>query len=307
MSHKFSEVYHTLPTYTSFQLKPSSAGIKDSALTVHGSLQADRLGQFFGQRGLCFTKVFSSDLQRAHKTAEAVIRSERDKRGEGAAQRIQVTRLPILREQDFGFYEGKSFYSRSRDHSKSGKDNHRSQHIDDPDFKDVESKASMDARMDEFVKDHLMLLLEDQSAGKQETVAVVSHGIILAHLWRCFLKLFGKGTVKLAPGLSVRSGDVVPLEYLGGWSNTGYLELEIQSSPPLDTTSTDQSSTTAAGLEFQNARPGGPRIPVMQMVIKTINGKEHLKGLKRTRGVGSSQYDEGQKKIETFFKKAKVG
>ena len=44
------------------------------------------------------------------------------------------------------------------------------------------------------------------------------------------------------------------------------------------------------------------------MVIRKVNGKDHLKGLKRTGGgVGSSQFDEGQKKIETFFKKQKVG
>ena len=285
---------------------PSSAGVKDSALTVHGSLQAERLGQDFTHKGLCFTKVFSSDLQRAYKTAEAILVAQCKKYDEGSVERTQITRAPLLREQDFGFYEGKPFYTRSRDSSKSGKESHRSQHIDDQDFKDVESKASMDTRMDEFVKDHLLPLLDDHRVRKQETVAIVSHGIILAHLWRCFLKLFGKGTVTLAPGLSVGSGGVTPLEYLGGWSNTGYLELDIHSTPSLDTISIDQSST-AAGADSQMARSEIPRVPAMKMVIQTVNGTEHLKGLKRTRGVGSSPYDEGQKKIETFFKKAKVG
>ena len=43
-------------------------------------------------------------------------------------------------------------------------------------------------------------------------------------------------------------------------------------------------------------------------VIRTVNGKEHLKGLKRTRGgVGSAQHDASQKSIDVFFKRQKVG
>jgi phage baseplate assembly protein gpV len=41
--------------------------------------------------------------------------------------------------------------------------------------------------------------------------------------------------------------------------------------------------------------------------ILAINGKDHLKGLKRTGGgVGSSRHDTSQKSIETFFKRRKV-
>jgi hypothetical protein len=41
--------------------------------------------------------------------------------------------------------------------------------------------------------------------------------------------------------------------------------------------------------------------------IMTINGKDHLKGLKRTGGgVGSSRHDASQKGIESFFKRRKV-
>ena len=146
---------------------------------------------------------------------------------------------------------------------------------------------AMDARMDEFIAGTLLSLICGERVGEEEVVALVSHGIILSHLWRCLLKLFGKGTVTLAPGLSLRSGSVTPLEYLGGWSNTGYLELDVEA--PVE------------------SGPQEARVPDLKMVIKAVNGKEHLTGLKRTRGVGSSQHDEGQKKIETFFKKAKVG
>ena len=40
------------------------------------------------------------------------------------------------------------------------------------------------------------------------------------------------------------------------------------------------------------------------MLINTVNGKDHLKHLKRTGGgVGSSKFDDKQKTIESFFKR----
>jgi hypothetical protein len=42
-------------------------------------------------------------------------------------------------------------------------------------------------------------------------------------------------------------------------------------------------------------------------IILAINGKDHLRGLKRTGGgVGSSRHDASQKCIKTFFKRRKV-
>lgn len=231
--------------------------------------------------------------------------AQASKGGEEVAEK--VTQLQILREQDFGFYEGKPYYARSRDSSKSGKENHRSQHVDDPDFKDVEAKESMNARMDKFVNNQLLPLIKDERPGREKVIAVVSHGIILSHLWRCLLKLFGKDTVTLAAEISMGNGGVKPLEYLGGWSNTGYLELDIINTLPVEVVPINQSSTAASETESGTAGSKESGIPALKMIVRTVNGKEHLKGLKRTRGVGSSQYDEGQKKIETFFKKVKVG
>ena len=265
------------------------------------------MGQFFAQNDVLFTNVFTSDLQRAYKTAEAIRSAQFNKHGGKVADKVQVTQLPLLREQDFGFYEGRPFYARPRDSNKSGKKNHRSQHVHDPDFKDVESKVAMNARMDDFVTRHMLPLIFDERAASENGVAVVSHGIILSHLWRCILKLFGKGTVTLAPGITVGSGGVTPLEHLGGWSNTGYLELDITRTLPMETPSTQQFLATTHVAESRITRLEALGLLPLKMIIKTVNGKEHLKGLKRTRGVGSTQYDAGQKKIETFFKKAKVG
>ena len=278
--------------------------MKDSALTVHGHLQAERLGKYFAGRGLKFTHVFSSDLQRAYKTACAIqkactlVAAEESKEG-------AVLQLEILREQDFGFYEGKPFYARPRTSDKSGKEDHRLQHQNDADFKDVESKESMSSRTDLIVVQHLIPILTNGSDEEDTTVVLVSHGIILNHLWRSILKRFSQNSVALLPGLSVSGGGSTPLEYLGGWSNTGYLELEIvkKSSELLEGSTTFSTGPSAAPKE-----PAADIVLLQayKMTIKVVNGKEHLTGLNRTRNVGSSQHDEGQRNIESFFKKRKA-
>ena len=277
-------------------------------MTIHGYLQADRLGRYLAATGLEFTNIFSSDLQRAAKTASAIRHSQQKVYGDSGLP--SVKRLPILREQDFGYYEGKPFYARLKDSRRAGKDHHRVQHMNDPNFKDVESKESMTVRMDEFLDEHLVPLLKRLSK-KEPTVAIVSHGIILASLWRCILKTFEARSVKLKPGLAVGSGDYKTLEYLGGWSNTGYLELDIQKSSlanTIDSVDAIHSSRESSMKQLKESKPA--TLEGWKMTIKIVNGKEHLKGLKRTGGgVGSSKYDESQRKIESFFvsRKTKIG
>ena len=211
----------------------------------------------------------------------------------------------VLREQDFGFYEGKPFYARSRESKQSGKDEHRSEHQGESGFKDVESKQGMATRMDQFLQEHLISLMLQGGEGDKATLAIVSHGIILSHLWRCFLKLFPKNSVTVSPDLSVATGGSTPLEHLGGWSNTGYLELDISvHDAPILKKNLDSSDASTETARLPEAEPA--LLPNHKMTIKTVNGKEHLVGLKRTKGVGSSQHDESQRKIEVFFKKREV-
>lgn len=284
-------------------------------MTIHGSLQATRLGQHFAKAGLRFTRVFSSDLQRAYKTAEALRLAQIELDVDSAHHVLAVTQLPLLREQDFGSYEGMPFYARSRGMNKTGKDLHREQRQGDPDFKDVESKESIALRMDTFLDEQLLPILRGETQALEDTIAVVSHGIILLTLWRCFLKRFAPRTVSLAPGLSVGGGGVTSLEHLGGWSNTGYLELDVG---PRDVAVSGETPTRASNNDNgtvdkdpENQHSGSTTSAIFirrKMVIKTVNGKEHLKGIKRTGGgVGSSKFDEGQKSIESFFKKRKIG
>ena len=295
-----------------FILIQYSAGVKNSALTIHGSLQATRLGQHFAKAGLRFTRIFSSDLQRAYKTAEAIRLAQIELEVTSDDRALAVTQVPLLREQDFGFYEGKSFLGRSRGTNKTGKDNHREQHQDDPEFKDVESKESMALRMNTFLDENLLPALQVETEAFEEIIAIVSHGIVLSVLWRCFLKRFAAQTVSLAPGLAIGGGGITPLEYLGGWSNTGYMELAIRSRDvPMNSHTRTPISSDDAEVVDKSLKQSCSTVSVMlgyHMVIKTVNGKEHLKGLKRTGGgVGSSKFDDGQKSIESFFKKRKVG
>lgn len=263
------------------------------------------MGHYFADRGFHFTHIFSSDLQRAFKTAEAIRLSQASNSSDSLELNARVKQLKVLREQDFGFYEGKPFYARPSGSNKSGKDNHRAEHASEPGFQDMESKESLATRANTFVHEHLVPLI---CKPKEVTVAVVSHGIILNHLWRSILKLFAKRTVSIAPGLAVGGANAsTPLEYLGGWSNTGYLELEFQ--PGLSRAEPAFSESDAkSGPEQDRADPDHlSPLPGLQMVIKAVNSKNHLAGLKRTRGVSSGKYDEGQKKIDGFFKKSKAG
>ncbi|MCJ1467303.1 hypothetical protein MMC07_005927 [Pseudocyphellaria aurata] len=285
-----------------------NAGVKDSLLTIHGNLQAERLGRFFAQAGVRFTNVFSSDLQRAFKTAEAIRSAQGNGKDHKGMTLQEVSKLTVLREQDFGFYEGKPFYTRQRDSRSSGNARYKSQDCDDPDFKDVESTESMTRRMESFIQNHLVQLLNDEDLKAEQIIAIVSHGIILSHLWKCLLKLFPKESVALSPSLSlgVEARPVV-LEHLGGWSNTGYLELNI-SPTSVDAASTESFASAVQRVPQSPSMSLGLRPVSLEMIVKTVNGKEHLKNLKRTRGgVGSSKHDEGQRKIESYFKKQKLG
>ncbi|KAI9847388.1 MAG: hypothetical protein M1837_002577 [Sclerophora amabilis] len=211
--------------------------------------------------------------------------------------------LPVLREQDFGFYEGKPFYARPADSKRSGKEAHQDQHKHEADFQDVESKDSMAVRMDCFLNEHLIPVLAEQTLSENAAIVVVSHGIILSVLWRCFLRRFLVGNISATPGLLPAGNSP---EYLGGWSNTGYLEIEVTVGdfPLLDAT-----TTADADVDQTNTAPQSTSLLTgWRISIKTVNGRDHLQGFKRTRGgVGSSKHEEGQRKIESFFKKKKIG
>ncbi|KAF1851987.1 phosphoglycerate mutase-like protein [Cucurbitaria berberidis CBS 394.84] len=317
------------------------AGSRDSELTNHGYQQATRLGTHFRGVGLSFTHIFSSHLQRAAKTAGKIREAQLTRtNAEGLQQAVpDVIQLSLLMEQDFGSMEGKKWYDRSPEVQLSGKEHHRQENKDTAGFVDVESKDAMAQRADTFLDEHLLLLLEDSAEATDLVVAIVSHGIFLSSLWKRILLRLPPKSVVLCPELQATARP--SLEHLGGWSNTGYLELCMtktllpDSTPAYLPSSPAETPATAehvGKVELLPAATGdvatdqqlaveAPPLPaglgIMSPTpriakgwtakILNINGKDHLKGLKRTGGgVGSSRHDASQKSIETFFKRRKV-
>ncbi|KAK5704842.1 hypothetical protein LTR97_001951 [Elasticomyces elasticus] len=307
------------------------AGVRDSALTIHGVEQARRLGEHFVKTDVKLTHIFASPLSRARKTAEALQNAQNSK---SQNQAVSIVQVPDLIEQDFGFYEGKSFFVRS-EAKKSGKETHHDKHRNDPGFVDVESKESMSKRADAFLDQHLMPLFEHEGAD-------ISHGILLSNLWRRLLLRLPRKSLSIAAEVTAAKGSVV-LEHLGGWSNTGYLELAFKKddkdlsdmpvtaalttyaqedeAPTLPTpappaiacnNNPDKANSNAAQKDVStpvSPKPTSSRVLAgWSTAIIAVDSKAHLVGLKRQRGgIGRLAHDEGQKKIEGFFKRQKKG
>lgn len=329
-----------------------SAGSRDSALTNHGYQQAIRLGLHFKTLGLTFTHLFSSHLQRAATTAGLIREAQLPPNNDVDTMRHvpNVTQLRILMEQDFGDLEGKKWTDLQPELQNK------------PGFVAVETKEVMGRRADAFLDEHLLPLLGETTGSDCLTVLIVSHGIFLSTLWKRILRRLPAKSITLSPDL--QSTARPSLEHLGGWSNTGYLQVNMTHAEaarssltpiaiPSSTSEADVSRPITPGLDdtigaadvnqvaVQGASVGTeprraphedavkiidlfpaaaasitlttPRPPMSSitpgwmMTVTTINGKDHLKGLKRTGGgVGSSRHSASQKGIQDFFKRREV-
>ena len=218
------------------------------------------------------------------KTAEAIAKAQ----NEGFNHAVTPVQLHELREQDFGYYEGKSFQIRRKVETSA----EESQIREMKGFKEAESKDSLRQRATVFLEDQLIpkILVQDLNAPLH--IAVVSHGMMLSALWKTIVKKQDTSSISFSPLLDSdqRPND---LEHLGVWTNTGYLEIEFHW----------QSQTTAHPREGSEAcilhLPAQTRV-----TIHAINKRDHLIGLKRARGgIGSSAHDEKQQSIQSFFKK----
>ena len=221
-------------------------------------------------------------------TADA-IRDAQFGAGADGTSHLEVVQLKLLREQDFGSYECTKWTSKVIESDVSGTPN--------PDFVPKETKEAMKARAEEFLNDFFTPLLYTESV-EIETIAIVSHGLFLAALWKSLLAKFPDGSVILGPGVGSRGGTQL-LEYLPTWSNTGYLELWISTRPTKEPSGETSTKLLAADVlsKFQG----------WQVTVKKVNAKDHLEHLKRTRGgIGSVTYDSRQQKLDGFFKKPKV-
>ncbi len=285
-------------------------------------------------------------MQRAAKTASKIREAQLARPSDDGLPRTapNVVKLPLLVEQDFGSMEGKKWYDRPSESKVSEGERVGLQGKDAMDFVDVESRKAMAKRADAFLDKHFLPLLDDALPLVNSVVAIVSHGIFLSTLWKRLLLRLPPKSVALSPELQVTARP--SLEHLGGWANTGYLELHLEKPlredpdattkahpaslpepsslpdtgsgigkvdlPPLTATDNTAAETSIPETESSKATRV-PRLSTSRLTnewmttVLTINGKDHLKGLKRTGGgVGSSRHDTSQKSIDTFFKRRRV-
>lgn len=273
------------------------AGTTDSALTNHGVLQIDHLGQHFVSQSIQFDSVFASDLSRARITAEGICRHQAASNNGSHLTPILTT---DLRERDFGSLEGQRWTARTvlaRVES--------------------ESKVSMKQRATSFLNEYLVPLFFEYP-DQELNVAIVSHGIILRILWRCLVEVFDPMHLSVAPGIPLWKGEPATL-ISPVWSNTGYMTLSIQetsaqSQPTSEQCPEHRDITTTRDMSIENTEEdisiqsdsvtGAPvLLQGWSMRVMTIDEKGHLSSLRRTRGgIGSATHDTSQKRIDHFFK-----
>ncbi|KAF5543273.1 hypothetical protein FNAPI_9721 [Fusarium napiforme] len=166
------------------------AGSRDSALTAHGVMQAQRLASHLSEL-VAIDRIFSSNLSRAVHTAQAILDAQK------RAEDLKLIQVPELREKDFGTGEGTKFGAATK-HEGS------------------ETPVAMRKRVDVFLDEHLPRLDEDS------TVCIVAHGIILGTFYKALRDRTSASAGPDAEPEGQASAFVRP-----SWSNTGYIEALI--------------------------------------------------------------------------------
>lgn len=277
------------------------AGVTDSRLTQHGVLQTQRLGAHLAARDLRFTHIYASDLQRAYMTAQAIADAQAKKHNTAT---LPIPRLSLLREQDFGSNELVPWAS------KRGQDSFfdRRPDVHEANFIPKEPMDVMKKRATDFLDDCILpLLATDDGQAEESTVAAVSHGLFLGVLWRDLLARFPANSVSVSPDAvgNEFGAHFSPLEHIGIWANTAFLEVEIhRRALP------HGMDKILNGDDIPSAKPSSTRsdhvLSKHTLLIKTINGHAHTQGMKKIRGgTGNVPHDPKQKDIVGFFKKAR--
>ena len=292
------------------------AGSRDSALTNHGVEQTKRLGAYFAEESIKLTHIFASPLTRAFMTAEAVLAK---KKHDGT---LEIVKVDALKERDFGRFEGKPYTS---DEKSEGNDKKRKTGCE---LGGIETAASLAKRSDAFIDDFLLPLFATDGLEDEYIVAVVAHGMLLSHMWRRLLPRLPRKSLTIAAEVTASKGNVI-LEHLGGWSNTGYLELSFSQSgkgdvhvvgeaklesegdtatlPTIAPPVPEGEEPAVAAAEQSSpakASAASPKLEGWSTTIVAVDSKQHLVGLKRQRGgIGSLAHDAGQKKLDGFFSK----
>lgn len=218
-----------------------------------------RLGAHLSGSGVLFTRIFSSDLRRAVKTANLIDDAQLADVDSDDPSRRRRWSLPVLREKDFGSLEGVSWVQRSSPSPSkpAGGRTRREVTKADPDFVPPESAESVNLRTDSFLADHIWPLVVSERAGPTEhVVAVVSHGITLSHLWQRLVRLMPAASLALSAAL--RGEGMVGVPDRISWINTGYLEIFLQKKDVTapTTTTAPHLVDSAGGRAFLEADSG---------------------------------------------------
>lgn len=250
-------------------------------------------------------RIFTSNLQRAYQTAEAIAEAQSD--GPSAAKlpedetsaepdanarrrrrRPSVVQLTELREKDFGSDEGKRPSTRAAERRKPGAPP-----------SDAETREAMGARAERFLTAHLEPFLakaaEDPMLSDEDVIVIVAHGIILNSLARALIARY-PARARVHHGSPPGSS-----EFSAVWSNTGVLlaRLRVRVATPLVKLA---EGKPCADRNLSTDEAAKPRVALGPFVIESMNNVEHLDGLKKTRGgIGSLKFDSRQKTMDTFF------
>ncbi|KAL5482447.1 hypothetical protein ACEPAI_9041 [Sanghuangporus weigelae] len=251
------------------------AGWADASLSNHVHLlkQARAAGDFFASTNTHFTAIYTSDLKRAHTTAQAILDAQPE-------PKPSFTVSKDLREQHFGVAEGRPWslkavenLSREEQYARgiypviyNRKDK----------FPDGESLNDLQARAERAVEEIIMPHVWNAAkTGEKAHIAVVSHGLCISELIAALVR---------------KDRDIVAGAQGGKWSglmNTAWMRVTI------DPVGLKEGDT----VEVDQSDP-----PPLKVKVTDVNRHSHLDKLKRQQGgIGSSAYDPAQKDIRAFF------
>ena len=199
--------------------------------------------------------------------------------------RPYLIQLPELREKDFGSGEGKRFGART-----------------ESDQSDSESHEAMRIRVERFIEEHLTVALTEVTGSqKKSNIVIVAHGIILNVLLKSILSRFASQELSRLANLGDKS---TRSKYLAAWSNTGYLEILVESKE-VKAANPTPGQTEQIGTAVLPIKTKPSITPDLKLRVTALNCVEHLQGLKKTRGgIGSAKFDNKQKTMDAFFAKA---
>ncbi|KAJ5169194.1 uncharacterized protein N7482_004788 [Penicillium canariense] len=219
-------------------------------LTSVGKEQALCLARYFRDRPVRFTRVLSSDLDRATDTARAICQYQL-----GSGPALEPFQTAKLREQCFGCG------SLSRE------------------VTGIESMASMRARVNGFLRDHIWPEMANHATSGDSVIAIVGHGMILQVVWACLADLFGPQSFHLARDAEwTGSGYIHPL-----WSNTGIMELDIRpGGPPEEMLAENTVHPSVKPPWLMRAKPPWPEgnapLVAWSVTILMVDSTPHLNG-----------------------------